>query len=84
MKTTVDARLLREARRFALRFACDDCAHFDPDHERCSLRFDAAPRQSALASRAPQLLEAKADITARADRRRAARVVEFCKAFELT
>jgi hypothetical protein len=30
MKTTVDARLRREAERFHLRFACDDCAHFNP------------------------------------------------------
>jgi hypothetical protein len=50
VKTTIDAQLLREARRFALRFACEDCAHFDPDHERCSLLFDPAPRRSALES----------------------------------
>ncbi len=29
MKTRVDERLRDEARRFALRFACEDCAHFD-------------------------------------------------------
>lgn len=28
MKTRVDLRLLDEARRFELRFTCDDCAHF--------------------------------------------------------
>lgn len=29
MRTTVDVRLMDEAERFALRFACEDCAHFD-------------------------------------------------------
>ena len=48
MKTPVDERLRREARRFALRFACDDCAHFDPPAERCSLGYPAAPRRDAL------------------------------------
>ena len=28
MKTRVDLVLREEARRFALRFACDDCAHW--------------------------------------------------------
>jgi len=48
MKTRVDARFRRESERFALRFACDDCAHFDPLGERCSLSFIAAPRRGAL------------------------------------
>jgi hypothetical protein len=30
MKTPVDALLRAEAARFALRFACEDCAHFAP------------------------------------------------------
>jgi hypothetical protein len=34
MRTPVDARLLSEASRFALRFACDDCVHFAPERER--------------------------------------------------
>ena len=34
MKTPVDARLTSEAARFGLRFACDDCVHFDPERER--------------------------------------------------
>jgi hypothetical protein len=28
VKTLVDARLIDEAERFALRFSCEDCAHF--------------------------------------------------------
>jgi len=71
MKIAVDERLLREAHRFALRFACDDCAHFDPDREQCSLRFEPAPRRDAL----------------RPGRGEAARgdggVLELCKTFEL-
>jgi hypothetical protein len=97
VKTTVDAQLLREARRFALRFACDDCAHFDPDHERCSLRFVAAPRRSALASDDESFSDDASSAAghdpgrpglqspAIADAQgRAAQVVELCKAFELT
>ncbi len=48
MRTPVDSRLLDEAARFAFRFSCDDCAHFDADRERCSLGYPAAPRRDAL------------------------------------
>jgi hypothetical protein len=34
MKTPVDDRLVAEAARFGLRFACDDCVHFSPERER--------------------------------------------------
>jgi len=72
MKTNVDAQLLHEARRFAFRFACDDCAHFDPDRERCSLSFDPSPRQDSLeaALEPPQP-------------HHEARSLELCKTFEL-
>lgn len=30
MRCIVDERLRFEARKFRLRFACEDCAHFDP------------------------------------------------------
>jgi hypothetical protein len=36
VKTRVDARLLDEARRFALRLACEDCAHFCPENQGCA------------------------------------------------
>jgi hypothetical protein len=50
VKLPVDARLLDEAARFAFRFSCDDCAHFDERRERCSLGYPAAPRRDALAT----------------------------------
>jgi hypothetical protein len=50
VKTLVDDRLRAEASRFAFRFACDDCAHFDPEGERCSFAYPAAPRRDALAA----------------------------------
>jgi hypothetical protein len=54
MKTRVDDRLRDEARRYSLRFACEDCAHFamvqrGPLRDGvCSLGYPAAPRRSAL------------------------------------
>lgn len=48
MKTVVDARLREEAKRLAFRFACEDCAHFGQEEERCSLGYLAAPRRAAL------------------------------------
>lgn len=50
MRTLVDSRLREEAARYALRFACEDCAHFDPTATgRCSLEYPASPRRDALA-----------------------------------
>jgi hypothetical protein len=46
MKTLVDDRLREQARRFAFRFACDDCVHFGGGA--CSLAYPASPRRSAL------------------------------------
>jgi len=48
VKTPVDTRLREEAARYALRFACEDCAHFDPASGRCSLEYPASPRREAL------------------------------------
>jgi hypothetical protein len=48
VKTRLDPRFRAEAERFSLRFACDDCAHFDAPRERCSLGFAAAPRRNAI------------------------------------
>jgi hypothetical protein len=36
VKTLVDARLCDEARRFELRLACEDCAHFCPESRACA------------------------------------------------
>ncbi len=48
MQTAVDNQLRDEARRYAFRFACDDCAHFEAGAERCSLEYPAVPRRGAL------------------------------------
>ncbi len=45
MKTTVDLRLLEAARASALRFRCDDCAHFDTSRDACSHGYPAAPHR---------------------------------------
>ncbi len=50
MRTTVDARLREEARRFRLRFACEDCAHFDAARAACAHGYPPAPRASVLES----------------------------------
>ena len=60
MKTRVDDRLRSEAARFAFRFACDDCTHFEVDGGRCSLEYPAAPRRSALAIEAADVELCKA------------------------
>ena len=49
MRTRADLRLREEAARFALRFACDDCAHFDADRARCAHEYPPGPRRDALA-----------------------------------
>ena len=36
MKTVVDGRLRVEAVTFELRYACEHCAHFDPQNGACS------------------------------------------------
>lgn len=43
MKTLVDARFLEEARAFALRFGCEDCANFEPVNELCCNGYPTAP-----------------------------------------
>ena len=47
MKSSVDLRLLEEVQTFALRFRCDDCAHFDEDRERCGHAYPVAPHRAA-------------------------------------
>jgi hypothetical protein len=77
MKTRVDDRLRREAAQFAFRFACDDCAHFEPSSARCSLSYPASPRRSALLG--ARTLE-RSESTGPSQ---PARTLELCKAFEL-
>jgi hypothetical protein len=48
VKTVVDGRLFDEAERFGLRFACEDCAHFDGGKDRCLHEFPTAEHRRAL------------------------------------
>jgi hypothetical protein len=43
VKTLVDDRLRDEARVFSFRFGCEDCAHFEPEGERCANGYPTAP-----------------------------------------
>lgn len=53
MKSVIDDRLRQEQREYRLRFACADCAHFDPDQRRCSNGFPSEAHQpSELGDRA--------------------------------
>ena len=58
MKTLVDARLHLEVARYAFRFACDDCAHFDAGSARCSFDYPASPRLNALEASEVELCKA--------------------------
>ncbi len=48
MRTAVDERLRDEAARFAFRFACEECAHFDAPAGACSLGYPASPRREEM------------------------------------
>lgn len=48
MKTRVDLLLLDEAARFGLRFACEDCAHFDERPGVCNHEYPSEPRRTDL------------------------------------
>jgi len=39
----VDERLRDEAARFALRFGCESCVHFAPEHAACGNGYPTAP-----------------------------------------
>jgi hypothetical protein len=45
MNTTVDERLRREARRFALRFTCEFCLHFDDETRACANGYPTEPHR---------------------------------------
>jgi hypothetical protein len=45
----VDDVLRAEARAFALRFACDDCAHFDAREQTCAHGYTERPSIADLA-----------------------------------
>lgn len=43
MLSRVDERLRSEAERYALRFTCETCAHFDPEQQRCGNGYPVEP-----------------------------------------
>jgi hypothetical protein len=45
MKTRVTLRFLDEADRFALRYACDDCAHFSARETACAHGYPLGERR---------------------------------------
>lgn len=46
MKTPVDERLSNESEAFALRFRCEDCAHFDVERGRCGNGYPVEPHRA--------------------------------------
>ena len=71
----VDDRLRAEARRFDLRFACPDCASFDPDGIDPEGEAEGAPRGRCSLGY-PNAMHRDPSLQGRAE-------VVFCKAFEL-
>jgi hypothetical protein len=47
MRTRVDLQLAEEAKKFALRFACDDCIHFC-EQKGCEHGYPLSPRREDL------------------------------------
>lgn len=47
MRLRVQAPFTEERRTFALRFACEDCAYFDAEGERCSHGYPNAEHREA-------------------------------------
>jgi hypothetical protein len=45
VRTLVDPRFVEEARAAALRFRCDDCAHFDDRASRCVHGYPVEPHR---------------------------------------
>ncbi len=41
----MNARFRDEARRFDLRFCCEDCANWHPDREACSILYPSEPHR---------------------------------------
>jgi hypothetical protein len=95
VRTLVDARLRDQARRFALRFACDDCAHSsiaaepsgraaDFEGVQCSLGYPASPRRDALAiDRTPEGTGRTETIDRMPEGTGRTETIEFCKSFEI-
>jgi hypothetical protein len=48
VKTRVSLELREQAKHFAFRFACEDCAHFSPESHRCAHGYPPGPRHHAM------------------------------------
>ena len=48
MRTRVTLQIVREIEAFRLRYACDDCVHFDADGVRCSHGYPLGERKRVL------------------------------------
>ncbi len=59
MRTRIDARLRHEASQFALRFACDDCAHFDSPYATCAHGYPTTPHRRARLDEGTELIFCK-------------------------
>jgi hypothetical protein len=70
VRSLVDERLVLEARRFRLRFACGDCAHFAP-----SVALDDAGERGVCSQGFPAEEHRDPRLEGRAE-------VVFCKMFE--
>jgi hypothetical protein len=46
MITRVDAELRDDIECYALKYACEDCSHFDPQSSGCSLGFVPTPHRA--------------------------------------
>jgi hypothetical protein len=55
----VDERLRDEARKYRLVFACDDCAQFDPENDRCSLEYPHAMHRNGNLDQASEVIFCK-------------------------
>lgn len=51
----VDERLRAEALRFALRFCCEDCAHFAPESRGCGNGYPTLPHLNVDLARVQSL-----------------------------
>lgn len=55
MLSVVDEELVEQARRFALCFTCETCAHFEPEAQRCGNGYPTEPHRAIALERVNEL-----------------------------
>ena len=60
MRSQVDDKLILEAERYAFRFTCEACTHFDPERLLCGEGFPTEPHQGIDLDRVKSLEFCKA------------------------